>query len=87
MYMNGDESFKLDTFHFGQFLRGYLDQLVQHVQEKLVSFIHDLRKKTQRLMHDTSNWIYFYKTTQKALLRECPMEIYFFKKSIIRLCN
>lgn len=45
MNMNGDESFKLDTFHFGQFLRGYLDQLVQHVQEKLVSFIHDLRKK------------------------------------------
>ena len=52
MYMNGDESFKLDTFHFGQFLRGYLDQLVQHVQEKLVSFIHDLRKKKQQLLVD-----------------------------------
>ena len=78
MNMNGDESFKLDTFHFGQFLRGYLDQLVQHVQEKLVSFIHDLRKKKKRLIHDTSWWIYFYRTTQNALSKECPMEICIF---------
>ena len=45
MDMDGDKSFKLDSLHFGQLLRGYLDQLVQHVQEKLVSLIHDLQKQ------------------------------------------
>ena len=77
MNMNGDESFKLDTFHFGQFLRGYLDQLVQHVEEKLVSFIHDLRKKNSSCW-----WIYFYRTTQNALLRGMPHGDIFFKKKI-----
>ena len=43
MHVDGDEGFKLDTFYFSQFLCSDFNQLVQHVQEKLISLIHDLQ--------------------------------------------
>ena len=42
--VDGDQSFKLHSLHFGQIPSGDVNQLVQNVQEELVCLTHDLEE-------------------------------------------